>query len=86
MKNEALAAAIAGILGLTIATGAEAATAAPEMEKCYGIVKAGMNDCATATESCAGSSKVDSQPDAFLLVPKGTCTKIVNGRVEDVKK
>lgn len=53
--------------------------AAEKMEKCYGIVKAGMNDCQTATDSCAGSSTKDKQPDAFIFVPKGTCDKIVGG-------
>jgi len=48
-------------------------------EKCYGIVKAGMNDCATATQSCAGTSIKDSQPDAFIFVQKGSCQKIVGG-------
>jgi len=48
-------------------------------EKCYGIVKAGSNDCATATQSCAGSATKDNQPDAFIFLPKGVCEKIVGG-------
>ena len=48
-----------------------------ESEKCYGIVKAGKNDCQTATSSCAGTSKTDGQKDAWIAVPKGTCEKIV---------
>lgn len=57
-------------------------------EKCYGIVKAGSNDCATATQSCAGSATKDSQPDAFIFLPKGTCEKIVGGSLtsKDEKK
>ncbi len=47
------------------------------MEKCYGIARAGMNDCHTATTSCAGSANDDAQPDAWIYVPKGTCKKIV---------
>ncbi len=50
-------------------------------EKCYGIVKMGMNDCATATASCAGSATKDNQADAFLFVPKGMCDKIVGGKL-----
>lgn len=46
-------------------------------EKCYGIAKAGMNDCATAKASCAGSAKKNKQRDAFLLMPKGLCDKLV---------
>jgi uncharacterized membrane protein len=50
-----------------------------DQEKCYGIVKAGMNDCNTSTTSCAGSATKDNQSDAFILVPKGLCNKIVGG-------
>jgi uncharacterized membrane protein len=49
----------------------------PEMEKCYGVALAGKNDCkAGAGTSCAGTSKVDYQGDAWKLVPKGTCTSM----------
>lgn len=51
-----------------------------EQEKCYGIVKAGSNDCNTATTSCAGSSTKDNQADAFILLPKGICERIVGGK------
>ncbi|MBI2786172.1 MAG: DUF2282 domain-containing protein [Legionella longbeachae] len=51
-------------------------------EKCYGIVKQGMNDCSTATASCAGSSAKDKQKDAFLFLPKGLCDKIVGGSLK----
>lgn len=46
-------------------------------EKCYGIVKAGKNDCQTAVSACSGSAKKDSQKDAWIYLPKGTCEKIV---------
>lgn len=58
------------------------AAQAQETEKCYGVVKAGMNDCNTATASCAGSATKDAQPDAFILVPKGLCNKLVNGSLK----
>ncbi len=46
-------------------------------EKCYGISLAGQNDCAAgAGTSCAGSSKIDYQGNAWKLVPAGTCTHI----------
>ncbi|KTD15686.1 signal peptide protein [Legionella gratiana] len=48
-------------------------------EKCYGISKKGMNDCATATASCASSATKDNQKDAFILLPKGLCDRIVGG-------
>lgn len=48
-----------------------------EKEKCYGISKAGKNDCkAGPGTSCAGTSKVDYQGNAWKFVPKGTCTTI----------
>ncbi len=58
------------------------ANAAVKMEKCYGIVKAGMNDCQTAKASCAGSSIKDKQPDAFILLPTGTCDKLAGGTLK----
>jgi uncharacterized membrane protein len=58
---------------------------AGDNEKCAGVVKAGKNDCATATMSCAGSATKDGQKDAWIYVPKGTCEKIVGGVVVDKK-
>ena len=55
-------------------------------EKCYGIVKAGMNDCATAKSDCAGSATKDRQADAFIFMPKSACEKIVGGHLESEKK
>ncbi|HTM63425.1 MAG TPA: DUF2282 domain-containing protein [Gammaproteobacteria bacterium] len=73
--------AFTAFLALTAGTAIAASSAAKQdnTEKCYGIVKAGMNDCATATESCAGSAKKDNQPDSFILVSKGICEKISGG-------
>ena len=46
-------------------------------EKCYGVALAGKNDCAAGPgTTCAGTSKVDYQGNAWKLVPKGTCTTI----------
>ena len=64
---------------LLVAGAAQAAT--PDKmaatEKCYGVSLAGKNDCkAGAGTSCAGSSKVDYQADAWKHVAKGTCTSI----------
>ena len=55
----------------------------PSMEKCYGVAKAGKNDCAAGPgTSCAGSSTTDGQGNAWMLVPAGTCEKIVGGSLE----
>ena len=45
-------------------------------EKCYGIAKAGQNDCAnlSGTHSCAGQTKEDMSPADWKYVAKGTCT------------
>lgn len=64
----------AGIVGSATALADKA-----EFEKCYGIAVAGKNDCQTATSSCAGTSTEDRQPDAFVAVPTGTCSKISGG-------
>ena len=72
--------ALAGALALGLAA-TPALAAKPEMEKCAGIAKAGKNDCGTAKSSCAGTSKMDNDPNAWIYVPKGTCDKIVGGKV-----
>ncbi len=49
----------------------------PAMEKCYGVAMAGKNDCAAGPgTTCAGTSKMDYQGNAFKLVPAGTCVGI----------
>jgi uncharacterized membrane protein len=56
-------------------------------EKCYGIAKAGANDCAnlTGTHSCAGQSKTDNDPTEWKYVAKGTC-KDLNGLTAEEAK
>ncbi len=51
-------------------------------EKCYGIVKAGKNDCQTSAHACAGQASKDGQGDAWVYVPKGTCEKIIGGNLQ----
>ncbi|WP_242168632.1 MULTISPECIES: DUF2282 domain-containing protein [unclassified Pseudomonas] len=47
-----------------------------KMDKCYGVAEAGKNDCAAgAGTTCAGTSKVKDQANAWKLVPAGTCGK-----------
>ncbi|WP_225205542.1 BufA1 family periplasmic bufferin-type metallophore [Novosphingobium huizhouense] len=72
--NAALAATLASSL---LSGAALAADAKPAMEKCYGVATAGHNDCAAgAGTSCAGTSKVDYQGNAWKLVKAGTCVTI----------
>jgi uncharacterized membrane protein len=51
----------------------------PEMEKCYGVTKAGKNDCASNGHACAGQSKADKNAKEWLSLPKGTCDRLVGG-------
>ena len=74
--NLALAAALAGTLGAAVAQAGPVAPQ-PNKDKCYGISLAGKNDCkAGAGTSCAGTSHVNYQRDAWKYVTAGTCTKI----------
>lgn len=50
---------------------------ANERERCYGVVKAGQNDCGTPKHSCAGQSTFDSDPESWIMLPKGLCEKLV---------
>jgi uncharacterized membrane protein len=70
----------AAILGtVTLPVSAEDAA----MEKCYGIAKAGKNDCAsTGSNSCAGTSKADADPRAWIFVPEGYCERIVDASLK----
>jgi len=78
----ALAAAIAAP-ALISAQGGPAPAPSFKAEKCYGLAKAGKNDCAsTGSNSCAGTSKVNADPRAWIYVPAGYCDRIVNGSLK----
>jgi uncharacterized membrane protein len=63
--------------GVAQAQDKKAADKKPAMEKCYGVAMAGQNDCAAGPgTSCAGTSEVDYQGDAWKNVPAGTCAGI----------
>ncbi len=76
MNQRALVAAAAASLLSTLLVATPAV--AQEKEKCYGIAKAGQNDCANlgGTHSCAGQSKVSDAPTEWKYVAKGTCTSM----------
>ena len=86
MTNKILvASALAGAVTLTALSSAYAGPApvpSYDNEKCYGIAKAGMNDCQTASHSCAGTSTSDAAGDSWVYVPAGTCSKIVGSSAE----
>lgn len=69
----ALASSLATAMGAAVA-GPAAAQDNENMEKCYGVAMAGQNDCAAGPgTTCAGTSSVDYQGNAWKLVPAGTC-------------
>lgn len=78
-STNAIAAAVLALATGGLVASGTALAADIEMEKCYGVAKASNNDCQTATSSCAGTAKEDRQTDAFIAVPKGTCSKIAGG-------
>lgn len=77
-KSDAtLAGAIAGLIALTAGASAVAGDVQCfERERCYGVVLAGHNDCATAHSACSGTAKRDFQKDSWVYLPKGTCTRL----------
>jgi uncharacterized membrane protein len=90
----AITSALASVIALGLVGPAGAAShAAKEMgkeagkEKCFGIAKAGQNDCAnlSGTHSCAGQNKVDNGPDEWKYVAKGTCKDLKGMSAEEAK-
>ena len=75
-----LSSALASVLALGLVNAASAHQEAGEKgkEKCYGIVKAGENNCSnlSGTHSCAGEATENNSPVEWKLVPKGTCAKL----------
>jgi uncharacterized membrane protein len=68
----------------TALTGLAHTAAAQEQEKCFGVSLAGENDCAAGPgTTCAGSSTVDYQGNAWTLVPAGTCATMELPAMED---
>jgi uncharacterized membrane protein len=76
MKNTLL---IASALASALAISAVPAAQAQEGEQCFGVAKAGMNDCKAGAHDCAGHATADADPASFIVVPAGTCEKIVGG-------
>jgi uncharacterized membrane protein len=79
MRNGLIvASALAAALSMSAANVAQA----QETEQCFGIAKAGKNDCKAGAHDCAGKSTADSDPQSFVLVPVGTCEKIAGGSMK----
>lgn len=78
--------ALASLLALGLA--GQAAAQDKAKEKCFGIAKAGQNDCAnlSGSHSCAGQSKVDKGADEWKYVAKGTCKDLGGTSADEAKK
>jgi uncharacterized membrane protein len=80
-QKQLLGAALAGLLAL----GANTALAQKkDQEKCWGVAKAGQNDCGSnkTAHSCAGHSKMDYDPNDFKVVKAGTCAQMGGSLVQ----
>ena len=88
-KPSKLTAAVMATLlstALSVATTtATAETKVAPMEKCYGIAKAGKNDCGTPTHACAGQAATNNDPNEWVYVPVGTCAKTPGGSLTPPK-
>ena len=85
MNRALIASALAAAISLPSLALAEGPAPVPTYasEKCFGIAKAGANDCASTTgaHSCAGMSKVDADPTEWVYMPTGYCDRIVGGHL-----
>ena len=87
-RRQILTSAIGGLLALgVVSANAAGMKDMKNMEKCWGIAKAGHNDCSSnkSAHSCAGQATRDNDPMDFVAVPKGTCNKIAHGSLEPGK-
>jgi uncharacterized membrane protein len=86
--RQAVSAALASAFALGLVTTAGQVAAQDKgKEKCYGISRAGQNDCANlaGTHSCAGQSKVDNDPGEWKYVAKGSCKNMKGLSAEEAK-
>jgi uncharacterized membrane protein len=87
MNHRNLIAATATAVISTLMIAAPAAAQENAKEKCFGIVKAGQNDCASlsGSHSCAGQSKVDMDKTEWKYVAKGTCKTMKGWTLDEVR-
>ena len=78
--NAGVMLAVAGaMLGAVAASLRHGAQGSVERERCYGIAKAGANDCANAVHSCAQQAGSDRDRREWIAVPRGTCVRLAGG-------
>lgn len=92
MSNKIITAAISTVLTIGLASTSTSAQTdkmqnlsekndTQTTERCYGVCKAGQNDCATAKHGCAGDAQIDNDKEEWITVPSGLCNKITGGAI-----
>ncbi len=89
MKTKTLNTLLAGVVAASAMSASSAANAMAlddTQEKCYGVVKAGMNACGSADKAhgCAAQAKEDGSGVEWIALPKGTCERLVGGSLEPI--
>lgn len=81
MSNKLISSAITAVLmvGISLPALADMGDAPAGTERCYGVSRAGQNDCGTGSYKCAGEARVDSDRNAWINMPTGLCHRIVGG-------
>jgi uncharacterized membrane protein len=86
MKKTTQLSILAAAATVAVAGVATEAEAKSEKEKCFGVSKAGKNDCGSSGHACAGQAKVDGDTAEWVYAPKGLCEKLNGGSLESSAK
>ena len=78
-KKTALSALLGAVTLAALVAPVHAEHAKPATERCYGVAKAGKNDCGTATHGCANQAAKDNMQAEWVKVPAGLCAKLAGG-------
>ncbi|MFL6548447.1 MAG: DUF2282 domain-containing protein [Povalibacter sp.] len=83
-NSNLLNAAMTSLIAIGATATVSQALAADNQEQCAGVIKAGKNDCATSSNACHGHVEADSNAEAWIYLPSGTCERIAGARVVKV--
>lgn len=78
----AIALSLLAIQQFTHALPGSPKTFTSDRERCYGVVRAGRNDCGTSKHACAGRAGRDRDTEEWLMLPAGTCARITGGQLK----
>ena len=87
VRKDLIQSAVVSLLALGLVSASGSAMAADQkMEQCFGVAKAGKNDCSStkSAHACAGQATRNNDPMDFVAVPKGTCDKIAGGSLKSM--